>query len=107
MTLWIDPGAGQVLEVLRRAGHKAYLVGGCVRDSLAGRTPRTGTSAPAPGPARPWSCSGRSGASPPGCSTALSPSGQGEGLYEVTTFRVEEGYSDGRHPDRVSLCGGR
>ena len=40
MTLWIDPGAGQVLEVLRRAGHKAYLVGGCVRDSLAGRTPQ-------------------------------------------------------------------
>ena len=30
---------------------------------------------------------------------------QGEGLYEVTTFRVEEGYSDGRHPDRVSFVG--
>ena len=35
----IDPGAAQVLNELHRAGYKAYLVGGCVRDSLAGRTP--------------------------------------------------------------------
>ena len=28
-----------LLQTLRAAGHSAYVVGGCVRDSLLGRTP--------------------------------------------------------------------
>jgi hypothetical protein len=36
----IDPDADRVVRKLNRAGHKAYLVGGCVRDLLVGRTPK-------------------------------------------------------------------
>src|SRR5437763_1564519 len=36
----IDPDADRVVRKLNRAGHKAYLVGGCVRDLLLGRTPK-------------------------------------------------------------------
>src|ERR1041384_7030178 len=36
----IDPDADRVVRKLTRAGHKAYLVGGCVRDLLVGRTPK-------------------------------------------------------------------
>src|SRR5438128_3748571 len=36
----IDPDADRVVRKLTRAGHKAYLVGGCVRDLLLGRTPK-------------------------------------------------------------------
>lgn len=36
----IDKDAIFVVETLRRAGHKAYLVGGCVRDLLLGHTPK-------------------------------------------------------------------
>jgi poly(A) polymerase len=36
----IDPDALKVLYRLRTAGHKAYLVGGSVRDLLLGRTPK-------------------------------------------------------------------
>ena len=105
MTLWIDPGAGQVLEVLRRAGHKAYLVGGCVRDSLAGRTPQDWDICTSARPRQTMELFGAERCIPTGLQHGTVTVRQGEGLYEVTTFRVEEGYSDGRHPDRVSFVG--
>jgi poly(A) polymerase len=37
---YIDPDALRVLYRLHRAGHKAYLVGGSVRDLMTGRTPK-------------------------------------------------------------------
>jgi poly(A) polymerase len=36
----IDADADRVVRKLTRAGYKAYLVGGCVRDLLLGRTPK-------------------------------------------------------------------
>src|SRR3954470_16139138 len=36
----IDSDADRVVRKLTRAGYKAYLVGGCVRDLLVGRTPK-------------------------------------------------------------------
>src|SRR5215831_10694916 len=36
----IDADAEKILRRLRRSGHTAYLVGGCVRDLLLGRTPK-------------------------------------------------------------------
>ena len=37
-----------LLQTLHHAGYSAYVVGGCVRDSLLGRRPGTGTSARRP-----------------------------------------------------------
>ena len=39
MKLCVDAGAAALLETLHRAGHRAYVVGGCVRDGLLGRVP--------------------------------------------------------------------
>src|SRR5258705_4816584 len=36
----IDPDADRVVRKITRAGFKAYLVGGCVRDLLVHRTPK-------------------------------------------------------------------
>ncbi|MDX2023987.1 MAG: polynucleotide adenylyltransferase PcnB [Deltaproteobacteria bacterium] len=36
----IDPDAVKVVQRLRRFGHEAYLVGGCVRDLLLGKKPK-------------------------------------------------------------------
>ena len=36
----IDPDAQKVIRRLVRYSHQAYLVGGCVRDLLVGRTPK-------------------------------------------------------------------
>jgi poly(A) polymerase len=37
---WIDPYATEIVERLQKAGFKTYLVGGCVRDLLAGIHPK-------------------------------------------------------------------
>jgi poly(A) polymerase len=37
---WIDPYAMRIVTALRKRGHQAYLVGGCVRDLLAGEPPK-------------------------------------------------------------------
>ena len=43
----IPIGAKIIIDALTAAGFEAYVVGGCVRDSLLGLVPTTGTSAPA------------------------------------------------------------
>jgi len=91
----------EILESIGNVGFEAYVVGGCVRDSLLGREPSD------------WDI----------CTDALPhqvmemfyeviPTGleygtvtviiDGEG-FEVTTFRSDGRYSDGRHPDSVSF----
>ena len=37
---WIDPHAKEIVRILQREGFLAYLVGGCVRDLLAGLHPK-------------------------------------------------------------------
>ena len=44
----IDSDAAKVVQRLVRYDHKAYLVGGCVRDLLLGGKPKTSTSSPVP-----------------------------------------------------------
>ena len=46
MTIRMDEGAAELLDTLHRAGYAAYVVGGCVRDSLLGLTPHDWTCAP-------------------------------------------------------------
>ena len=99
----IDPGAAQVLDELHRAGYKAYLVGGCVRDSLAGRTPHDWDICTSARPEQTMAVFGEKHCIPTGLQHGTVTVRQGGGFYEVTTFRVEGGYADGRHPDRVEF----
>ena len=99
----IDPGAAAVLDALHRAGHKAYLVGGCVRDSLAGRTPQDWDICTSARPEQTLALFGAARCIPTGLQHGTVTVREDGGLYEVTTFRVEGGYTDGRHPDRVDF----
>ena len=103
MTIAIDPGAAALVEALRRAGHKAYLVGGCVRDSLAGRVPHDWDICTSALPRQVLDLFGEKQCIPTGLQHGTVTVKQGGNLYEVTTFRVEGGYSDGRHPDHVDF----
>ena len=95
--------AATVLERLEHHGFEAYVVGGCVRDSLMGRTPKD------------WDV----------CTNALPDevlrvfrkfhvikTGLKHGTVtvmvdhqpvEVTTFRIDGAYTDNRHPDSVNF----
>src|SRR5699024_9450943 len=103
MHIAIDPGAAAVLDALHRAGHRAYLVGGCVRDSLAGRAPQDWDICTSARPDQTLALFGETQGIPAGLQHGTVTVRQGGGLYEVTTFRVEEGYTDGRHPDHVAF----
>lgn len=103
MDLTLSRGAAFVLRALHDAGFEAYVVGGCVRDSLLGRLPGD------------WDVT--TSALPEETKTALADlpvieTGLRHGTVtavvagepvEVTTFRVDGPYSDGRRPDTVAF----
>ena len=98
-----NENALSVVNRLLDKGYDAYIVGGCIRDSLMGREPHD------------WDI----------CTSALPEQGKevfagyrildtglkhgtvtiliSDESFEVTTFRVESDYSDGRHPDSVEF----
>ena len=89
-------------EIFSANGFEAYLVGGAVRDMLRGT------------PASDWDIA--TNATPADVTRifrSVIPTGIAHGTVtvrfrgksiEVTTYRTEQGYSDGRHPDHVSFA---
>lgn len=92
----------RLMKMLMDAGYEAFVVGGCVRDSLIGRTPHD------------WDI----------CTNALPDQMKEvfsnfrvldtglkhgtltvllENPYEITTYRKDGDYSDHRHPDQVEF----
>ncbi len=102
MRRWPIPAeVARCLSTLRQAGHSAHPVGGCVRDLLLGRTPGDYDLCTS---ARPEQVMALFAHTIPtglrhGTVTVLTE----DGPVEVTTFRREGGYADGRHPDGVSF----
>lgn len=101
----IPSDAIRVIETLNNSGYEAYLVGGCVRDILMGVEPHD------------WDIC--TNATPDETKRVMKEhkiytfdSGIKHGTitavingenYEVTTYRSEADYSDGRHPDKVEF----
>lgn len=96
----------QIAEILSRLenfGYEAYVVGGCVRDYLMGAEPHdfdVATSAEPSETERVFSdCRVIETGIKHGTVTVLYKGNS----VEITTFRVDGGYSDGRHPDAVTF----
>lgn len=93
----------RVLNLLNNAGFEGYLVGGCVRDFLMGREPKdydVATNASAEQTEEVFADFHviETGIKH-GTVTVMS-----DGMpMEVTTYRVDGTYSDGRHPDSVTF----
>lgn len=99
----IPGGVAALCARLRSAGWEAYPVGGCVRDLLLGRTPGDWDVTTS---ARPEEVIALFDRTVPtgirhGTVTVLTE----DGGVEVTTFRSESSYADGRHPDAVTFGG--
>ena len=101
MTIRMDEGAAELLDTLHRAGYAAYVVGGCVRDSLLGLTPHDWDLCTSALPQQGMELFGAEKCIPTGLQHGTVTVKQGGGLYEITTFRTEGTYTDGRHPDEV------
>ena len=95
-----------VLDTLRRNGHEAFWVGGCVRDMLLGRTPKDYDVATNAMPERvealfPKTVSiGKAF----GIVTVVPEEGY---PVEVATYRVDSPYEDGRRPEGVTFSNAR
>ena len=100
-TIKLDPGAALLLDALHGAGHAAYAVGGCVRDSLLGLDPHDWDLCTSARPEQVMVLFGEEKCIPTGLQHGTVTVKQGGRLYETTTFRTEGAYSDGRHPDAV------
>lgn len=99
----LDPGAVALLTRLHAAGHAAYAVGGCVRDSLLGQTPHDWDLCTSATPEQVLELFGEAHCIPTGLQHGTVTVKHGGELYEITTFRTEGSYSDGRHPDHVAF----
>ena len=91
----------QVIEHLGQAGHEAWLVGGCVRDLAIGRAPQDFDLSTSALPEQVQAIFPRTFATGllHGTVTVLV---DGHPI-EVTTFRSEGAYTDGRRPDSVAF----
>ena len=101
MKLTLDSGAAVLLDALHAAGYAAYAVGGCVRDGLLGLCPHDWDLCTSALPQQVMNLFGEERCIPTGLQHGTVTVKQGGGLYEITTFRTEGTYSDGRHPDEV------
>lgn len=99
----VPPQALTALARLRDGGYEAFLVGGCVRDSLLGRVPEDWDLTTAARPEQVQAVfSGQrliETGLKHGTQTLLL-----DGLpLEITTYRTESAYTDHRHPDAVTF----
>lgn len=90
-----------IIERLEAAGYEAYAVGGCVRDSLLGRAPKDWDITTNATPLQVKELFRRTVDTGilHGTVTVMIDS---EG-YEVTTYRIDGKYTDGRHPNDVTF----
>ena len=100
-----NPGLStKIVEALQNAGFEAVWVGGCVRDYVIGREPHDYDIATSATPEemievlKPLTKEIIPTGIKHGTITAVMEDGP---MYEVTTFRIDGKYSDGRHPDDV------
>ena len=91
----------EILQRLHNAGYEAYVVGGCVRDSLLGREPEDWdvTTSATPQEVKSLFSHTVDTGIQHGTVTVLL---RGE-TCEITTYRIDGNYADGRHPDQVTF----
>ena len=89
-----------IIETLETHGYEAYAVGGCVRDSILDRVPGDWdiTTSALPEQVKELFHRTVDTGIQHGTVTVM----MGKEGFEVTTYRVDGEYHDGRHPDAVS-----
>ena len=101
MLIHLPEDVKAILHTLQEAGYEAYAVGGCIRDSLLGRRPDDWDITTSAKPQETKALFGKTidTGIQHGTVTVMR---HGRG-YEVTTYRVDGEYEDGRHPKEVTF----
>lgn len=97
----IPEKAERILETLHGAGYEAYVVGGCVRDSILGRTPGDWDITTSASPQQVKALFPRT--IDTGIEHGTVTVMDGKEGFEVTTYRIDGAYEDCRHPKSVTF----
>lgn len=101
MLITLPEDVKRIIETLSKAGFEAYAVGGCVRDCLLGKQPNDWDITTSALPEQVKSLFRRTidtGIAHGTVTVLLNRTG-----YEVTTYRIDGEYEDGRHPKGVTF----
>ncbi len=90
-----------IIKELEKHGHEAYIVGGCVRDCLLKRIPNDWDITTSARPDEVIELFERT--IPTGIQHGTVTVMIGHDAFEVTTYRIDVNYSDGRHPDSIEF----
>ena len=99
----LPASAAKVIAEIEKAGFEAYVVGGCVRDSILGKKPDDWditTSAKPQDIKKIFRSTVDTGIKHGTVTVLMRENGKLNG-YEVTTYRIDGDYADGRHPKEV------
>ena len=101
MKIQMPEKVAHIIHTIQEAGDEAYAVGGCVRDSILGRTPDDWDITTSARPQEVKALFGRTVDTglQHGTVTVL----MGREGFEVTTYRIDGTYEDGRHPSQVTF----
>ena len=90
-----------IIDMLENRGYEAYAVGGCVRDCIMGEMPKDWDITTSAKPMEVKSIFRKT--IDTGLQHGTVTVRKGGESYEVTTYRIDGDYSDGRHPDSVEF----
>lgn len=101
--MFVPEKAKELISMLENAGFEAFLVGGCVRDSLLGKIPNDYDITTSATPEEMKIVFKNEHVIETGIKHGtLTVLREGE-PFEITTFRVDGKYSDNRHPEKVEF----
>lgn len=92
-----------IIQKLERCGYEAYMVGGCVRDSVLGRKPHDYDICTSATPNEILKTFPNEEIIPTGLQHGTVTILINKEPFEVTTYRVDGDYSDNRRPDNVTF----
>ncbi|MBO4235249.1 MAG: HD domain-containing protein [Firmicutes bacterium] len=92
-----------IVSKLEASGYKAYIVGGCVRDAIMGREPKDYDVTTDARPEETTAVFSIDKVIDTGSKHGTVTVIHDGAHVEVTTFRKDSSYSDGRHPDSVTF----
>ncbi len=101
MTIQLPDKVKQIINRITEAGYEAYAVGGCIRDSILGRVPDDWDITTSATPQQVKQLFRRTidtGIQHGTVTVMLDREG-----FEVTTYRIDGKYEDGRHPTEVTF----
>lgn len=103
MTIHIPADVQHIIDKLEEHGHSAYIVGGCVRDAIMGKMPHDYDICTSALPNEVLTIFQDRKVIETGLKHGTVTVQGDEDFYEVTTYRMDGEYTDGRHPNAVTF----